>query len=173
MEVEVKAPCPDPDGFRRKVMEMEGVFQGRYHQDDVYYAHPSRDFALSDEALRIRSQKGVVQMHYKGPKVDRITKTREELGLFIQDQEIMGRILDRLGFHPVMTVSKEREMYLLRGIEICIDKVDGLSTYVELESNGDDVDEERRKILALMSELGLQGSERRSYLELLLEGRDV
>ena len=151
---------------------MGGTFQGRYRQNDVYYAHPCRDFAITDEALRIRSQKGVVRMHYKGPKIDATTKTREELGIFIQDQDIMDSILDRLGFHPVMTVSKDREMYLLQGVEICLDKVDGLSTYVELESNGDDVDKERQKILALMSELGLQGSERRSYLELLLEAKN-
>lgn len=169
----MKTSCNDPDGFRRKVLEMGGVFQGRYRQNDVYYSHPSRDFAVSDEALRIRSQKGLVQMHYKGPKIDAITKTREELGLLIQDQAIMDSILDRLGFHPVMTVSKEREMYLLQGVEICIDKVDGLSTYVELESNGEDVDKERQKILTLMSELGLQGSERRSYLELLLGAQNA
>lgn len=165
----MKTSCADPDGLRRKVLEMGGTFQGRYRQSDVYYAHPSRDFAVTDEALRIRTQKGVVQMHYKGPKIDVTTKTREELGIFIQDQEIMDSILDRLGFHPVMTVSKDREIYLLRGVEICLDNVDGLSTYVELESNGEDVDEERNKIMSLMSELGLQGSERRSYLELLLE----
>jgi adenylate cyclase class 2 len=170
MEVEIKTPCADPDGLRQRIQEKGGVFQGRYHQSDVYYSHPCRDFALTDEALRIRSQPGLVQMHYKGPKIDSSTKTREELGTFLPDQEAMASILERLGFRPVMTVHKERELHLMGDIEICLDNVEGLRTYVELENSGEDLDAARQQLLDLMAELGLQGSERRSYLELLLEG---
>ena len=173
MEVEVKTACVDPEGLRQKVLAMGGIFRGRYQQSDVYYAHPCRDFAVTDEALRIRTQPGLVQMHYKGPKIDSSTKTREELGIFLPDSEAMADILDRLGFRPVMTVRKDREVYLIREIEVCLDRVEGLDTYVELETSGDDLDDARKRLLDLMAELSLEGSERRSYLELLLEAQDA
>lgn len=173
IEVEVKTACKDREGLTKKVLAMGGRLLGRYAQSDVYYAHPCRDFATTDKALRIRSQKGLVQMHYKGPKLDKDTKTREELGILIQDADAMDGILDRLGFRPVHTVRKDRETYVLDGVEVCIDAVEGLGTYVELESQGDDVDLEKDRILGLMERLGLEGSERRSYLELLLEAEDA
>ncbi len=46
---------------------------------DTYYAHPSRDFAQTDEALRIRQIGSATWITYKGPKGDRTTKTRREI----------------------------------------------------------------------------------------------
>ena len=38
-----------------------------------------RDFAQTDEALRIRQVSGANQITYKGPKIDEATKTRREI----------------------------------------------------------------------------------------------
>ena len=52
-----------------------------------------------------------------------------------------------------------------------LDEVDGLGTFVELELSADEasLDEARRTIVSLANELDLGPSERRSYLEMLLE----
>src|SRR5688572_28544694 len=39
-------------------------------QSDEYFAHPARDFAKTDEALRIRTSGGKSFVTYKGPKLD-------------------------------------------------------------------------------------------------------
>lgn len=170
--MEIKTLCPDPEGLRQKVLDMGGKPRGRYPQSDVYYSHPCRDFGVTDEALRIRSQPDLVRMDYKGPKLDAETKAREELGTFIAKEEEMVKILSRLGFEPVMTVRKDREIILLEGVEVCIDRVEGLDVYVELEICDVDLDAGREKLQELMARLGLEGSERRSYLELLMEAGD-
>jgi hypothetical protein len=47
-----------------------GVVVRPVEETDLYFQHPARDFAASDEALRIRQKAGVCLLTYKGPKLD-------------------------------------------------------------------------------------------------------
>jgi adenylate cyclase, class 2 len=148
-------------------------------QVDRYFNHPSRDFAQTDEALRIRQvdQKNFVT--YKGPKLDCTTKTRLEIELPIapgdEAANQFGELLLALGFRPVAEVRKHRRTASLRrgdlDIEIALDDVRGVGSYVELECAAEQADAEMAKqvIATLAAELGLSENERKSYLELLLE----
>lgn len=62
-----------------------------------------------------------------------------------------------------------------RPIEVCLDRIEGLGEFLELEATGDDASwsQTRDSLLRLAEHLELSGSERRSYLELLLEQRDA
>src|SRR5438105_12618123 len=46
---------------------------------DHYFNAPDRDFARTDEALRVRSIGSANFVTYKGPKRDPLTKTRTEI----------------------------------------------------------------------------------------------
>lgn len=150
-------------------------------QSDQYFAHPARDFARTDEALRIRTVGGASFVTYKGPKVDATTKTRHELELPLDSSDEGGRkfgeLLSALGFVPVAVVRKERRAFRLdsagRRVEGAFDVVDGLGAFVELELSTDEagLDEARRIVGALATELELGRGERRSYLEMLFEKR--
>jgi adenylate cyclase class 2 len=169
MEIEVKAPLSDLEGVKNKVMELGGRDFGCSFQVDEYYAHPSRDFAITDEALRLRTENDLTVITYKGPKLDGETKTREEFEVSIANRATMASILDRLGFKAVIKISKERCVYGLKGITVCFDSVVGLGDFIELEADSEDVEHGKSAIFSLMSEIGVSGNERRSYLELLLE----
>lgn len=169
MEIEVKAPLPDVDKVKRRVFELGGRDFGSSVQVDEYYAHPSRDFASTDEALRLRTENDLTVITYKGPKLDQETKTREEFEVSVANRATMASILDRLGFKPVIKVSKTRQVFGLRGVTVCFDSVRGLGDFIELEVDSQDVEAGKRAILALMGEIGVSGNERRSYLELLME----
>lgn len=148
-------------------------------QSDQYFAHPCRDFAKTDEALRIRTAGGRSFVTYKGPKLDTTTKTRRELELPLDLQDADGsrlaELLMALGFTPVALVHKKRRPFELthagRAVEGALDDVDGLGTFIELELRADeaDLDETKRLISSLAAELDLGPSEPRSYLEMLLE----
>ena len=148
-------------------------------QVDQYFAHPSRDFGQTDEALRIRSVAAQNYITYKGPKLDAATKTRREIELSLSPGEAaageFGELLGALGFRPVARVRKVRTTHALawqsRPIEIAIDRVDGLGTFVEIETAADEseLDDARDAVLSLARKLGLTADERRSYLEMLLE----
>lgn len=170
VEVEVKARVDDLDSVREALVELGATPAGEGHQSDTYFDHPSRSFADTDEALRVRETDEGVELTYKGPKIDEATKTRDELNLGVDDAQGARRLLESLGFQPAGRVAKDRELLELDGLTLALDRVEGLGAFVEIEQVvEEDVDAAREEVLALADELGLDDRERRSYLELLLE----
>jgi adenylate cyclase class 2 len=178
-EVEQKFPVTDVAAIEKQLGESGGESNPPIRQIDRYFAHPSRDFAQTDEALRIRQVGTRNFITYKGPKIDAMTKTRREIELALQEgqgeAESWEQLLQALGFSPVARVCKTRRKYKLTWQEsevaIALDDVDELGKFVELElvCEADSLDEARGRILSLADHLGLSGAERRSYLELLLD----
>ncbi|HDS45209.1 MAG TPA: class IV adenylate cyclase [Methanomicrobia archaeon] len=170
VEIEVKAYAADLCALETRLQQLGAVFTGAVHQTDRYFNHPQRDFAQTDEALRIRIADDRVFMTYKGRKMDRVSKTREEIEVAIGDAAAATRLLERFGFTPVEAVRKLRREYRLGEFTVCLDDVAGLGTFVEVERRGAaDVEKARDGALALLEQLNLHRTERRSYLELLLE----
>ncbi|MBL4885856.1 MAG: class IV adenylate cyclase [Planctomycetaceae bacterium] len=179
-EVEVKYKLDDVDAFRRLLQGKQAKFINTVEQEDIYMNHPSRDFAKTDEAFRIRRIGSENRLTYKGPLVDQETKTRQEIELDFAPEAHsaaqMQALMEKLGFRPVPSVHKTRDTYHFSyeetNFEIVIDNVDGLGWYVELECCVDACKQEatRIKILKLAKMFGLgPDTERRSYLRLLLE----
>lgn len=175
-EVEQKFPIADAEAVAREFESLGARWRAAREEVDTYYAHPARDFAATDEALRIRRVGAQCCMTYKGPKVDATTKTRRELEIPL-DADRAGdwaELLAALGFRPVGEVRKQRRKgevpWRGRAVEASLDEVQGLGAFVELEllADEDQLDAAREHLAALAAELGLAGSERRSYLELVL-----
>ncbi len=181
IEVEQKFPLKDDSAVNdllEAVRRLGGTWQEPCEQVDAYFAHPSRDFSKTDEALRIRRQGDAVWVTYKGPKLDATTKTRHEVDLPLanpDDADSMAEILRALGFRHVSDVRKLRRVARIswndRAVEIACDEVPPLGHFAELEivATQDSLTEARETVTSLASELGLSGSQRRSYLELLLD----
>lgn len=180
-EVEQKHRVDDVAALVARLCESGVTLDPPVVQVDQYFAHPSRDYARTDEALRIRTAGGASFVTYKGPKLDAATKTRREIELPLDpadaDGSQFGELLGALGFTPVSVVRKQRRTFVIvcNGCDVsgALDEVDGLGTFVELELAADDagLDAARRTIARLADELALGPSERRSYLELLLGGQ--
>jgi adenylate cyclase class 2 len=179
LEVENKFPVADLVAMRERLAAAGARFETPQFQADTYFAHPSRDFARTDEALRIRCIGSEVRVTYKGPKLDRETKTRREIELSIgtgeETADAFGMLLAALGFQSVAVVRKERQSGYMdwQGVrvDIALDRVDNVGTFVELELVVDPGDAETAQaaILSLARMLDLSRPERRSYLEMLLE----
>lgn len=180
-EVEQKFPVRDLSAIQHRLEALGvGVFETRI-EADLYYAHPARDFALTDEALRIRQVGGRHFLAYKGPKIDPTTKTRQELELPLPSDEPSAaawrRLLEVLGFRPIAEVRKRRRKANIfwqdRRVEASLDEVEELGSFVELEllSSPEDLEAAKACVASLAEHLGLAGGERRSYLELLLQKR--
>lgn len=178
LEIEQKFPLANPAQTRRRLEELGLEFAAPVRQVDTYFAHPARDFAQTDEALRIRQVGDANAITYKGPKLDATTKTRRELELPIAPGVVaatqFAELLGLLGFCPVGIVSKDRQVaHLQRGgmaIEVCWDEIHELGVFLELEivAPASQADAARGLLAQLAQQLELEVSERRSYLELLL-----
>lgn len=165
----MKAYCDDLNHVEEILKEKGAHFIEEVTEIDTYYNHPSRDFAETDEALRIRMCGEKSYVTYKGPKIDALSKTREEIETEIKDSDVAKQLLVALGFHPVVEVKKVRRLYRLSPFDICLDDVENAGTFVEVETSGESVVELRNAALDLLKELNLKKYDRRSYLELLLE----
>src|SRR5262245_14385164 len=84
-EVELKFPLPDVAPVAVKLADLGAEPAEAIAQSDVYFNHPVRDFAQSDEAFRVRSIGAKNFVTYKGPVVDTQTKTRREIELPLGD----------------------------------------------------------------------------------------
>jgi len=168
-EVEVKFSISEPSRIREKLMELGATYVDTVDQVDIYYQHPCKNFAETDEALRLRennSKSGKsIELTYKGPKRGGWAKDRVEIVSRVVDSVKMQEILEMLGFKAVARLLKHREFYMIRGVEVSIDKVEGLGYFVEIEDKGGGL-EAIREIASL---LGLGEPVPKTYLELYLE----
>ncbi len=191
-EVEIKVPA-DHDAVRARLESVDARPGETRRQRDVYYDAPHREFAETDEALRIRSEtvyketdgeteqrveqsaSGAesTRITYKGPLLDEGSKTRAEHETGVDDADEAAGILDGLGFEPAATVEKRREYWSFDGFTVSLDTVDGLGEFVEIErevETEDAIDTTRDAAVDALERLGLDAADqvRTSYLGLLL-----
>lgn len=178
IEVEFKFQVPKKDFVKAmsKLILSNEVQEKRIFIDDLYFQHPSKNFKDTDEALRLRKIEDKAIITYKGPKLSKISKTREELEMSVEDYNKAEDILVKLGFKPLLHVKKERTTFIPRyGMKISFDIVEGLGTFIEAEMEIDDPDRiktyEKKILDYIYNTLGIKNAKsiRKSYLELLLE----
>jgi len=168
LEIEIKARVPSLEAIEARLREKGARYLGEEEQVDAYFNHPCRDFAATDEALRLRRARGRVILTYKGKKLDAVTKTREELSVGVDDYEAAKQILLRLGFVEVAQVKKLRRRYSLGDYLVELDSVANLGAFVEVEKKGEAYSPEELVTFLASLGIGREAVERRSYLELLL-----
>lgn len=179
IEVEIKLPL-----FRRSITERAladyGFLAGHLvKESDLYFTSDFHDFMKTDEALRIRTcedltlRTSVSFLTYKGAKLDTVSSAREELETEIADADAGRQILTALGYRGLYPVKKLRQYYHKENVTACVDQVEGLGSFLELEILVE-TEAERPAALAhiedILAALGSSLSEttRKSYLALLL-----
>ncbi|TWT79057.1 CYTH domain protein [Planctomycetes bacterium CA13] len=180
-EVEQKFHVPDVEELRSSMDQMGLTPVSTEQHVDAYYNHPSRDFAQTQEALRVRRVNGVPYVTYKGKKLPGDVKARRELEWHLSpgdpEGENMESLLKLLGFTNVAQVKKRRDVFQSpagqwEALTAVIDQVEGLGTFAELEwvvADESGVEAARTQIRDFAAELGLDHTEHRSYLRMLLE----
>ncbi|WP_434522410.1 class IV adenylate cyclase [Halorubrum sp. AS12] len=188
-EVEIKVPA-ELDATRERLREAGAERVDARRQRDTYYDAPHREFAETDEALRIRRETPLAEgvesppeddsdaaatVTYKGPLLDEASKTRAEHETGVDDGEALAAVFSGLGFEPAATVEKRREFWSYDGFTVTLDAVTGLDEYVEIEravETEGEVDAAREAAVDALDHLDLDADEqvRTSYLGLLLAG---
>jgi adenylate cyclase class 2 len=181
LEIEMKFPGADFPILERRLTEWGAVAEAAIDEADHYFNAPDRDFAVTDEALRLRRIGPANRVTYKGPKRGTTGKTRTEIEVPLAEGDAVAvdfsRLLQSLGYRPVGVVRKRRCIFRLkRGgfpMEVCLDEVEGLGRFAEVEivAPEEELAAARAVLLETAAALGLSGEQRRSYLEMLLASR--
>jgi adenylate cyclase class 2 len=183
-EVELKFPLTDAPAVERALGRLAARFEPSIDQVDRYFAHPSREFAETDEALRLRRTGDTLAITWKGPRIGRAAKTRREIELPLAaipesigpmpTLEAWTGLLEALGFRLVREVEKRRRPARIswRGaaVDLAWDRVAGLGDFLELEilAGEEGIPLAVELLESLATEIGCGPAERKSYLELLL-----
>jgi adenylate cyclase class 2 len=181
LEIEMKFPVKDFEVMRATLQTWGAQQDTPIQESDHYFNAPDRDFAQTDEALRVRRIGSRNRVTYKGPRQAGPAKTRTEIevGLDAGDQAAEGfcRLLTHLGYRQVAVVRKQRIVYHLKrdpfALEVCLDDVSDVGRFAEVEimAGQEDLDQARGVLQDVAAALGLKDAERRSYLEMLLAVR--
>jgi adenylate cyclase, class 2 len=162
-EVEQKYPLADVAAVEAALARLGATWHATVEQVDRYFNHPCRDFAATDEALRLRRTDQALAITWKGPRLDATAKTRRELELPLAEAAVPAaavaeaavpaaalshaavpatldswtELLEALGFRQVREVAKQRRVAHVAwqgaAIEVALDHVAGLGNFLELE----------------------------------------
>jgi adenylate cyclase class 2 len=182
LEVEMKFPVADFAPLERRLAEWGARAEPAVAGADHYFNAPDRDFAKTDEALRLRRVGPANRVTYKGPKRATRAKIRTEIEVPLADGDGPARdfiqVLKHLGYREVAVVRKHRRSYHLHrdgyDMEVCLDDVEGLGRFAEVEVLAPEAELQpaNAALECVAGALGLTASERRSYLEMLLAQRE-
>lgn len=139
IEVEIKIRT-DLNSAGQKLTDNGFIKDKFIRETDTYYDNAAGDIRGNDTALRIRTveypDSGTSEsyMTFKGSRCDDVSMTRPEYESFIGRPDEMKLILKALGYEPVKpAVIKERTLYVKGSVSACLDKVEGLGEFLELE----------------------------------------
>jgi len=160
-EIEIKIKVSNLETLKNKLQEKGCVLSTPIRQYDIVYSQKGSETEFEsakegDVILRIRRQNNTAEFNLKQQRSNEMDNLECETE--IDDPEAMVHILQTLGWFPVVEVKKIRRKGKLGEYEICLDEVEELGNYVELEkmtaddANPDEVHEELFKVLG---DLGL------------------
>jgi len=173
-EIEVKAKVVDQDKLLAK-LERDGCQLGpAVAQDDTVYSNMPKipGTAQPDRVvLRVRIEDGRVIFTLKKDRANELSGEEHETE--VSDEAELRAIIKLLKFTEVVRVRKERQQGEWRGCHVCVDRVDGLGDFIELEKLTDEEKdlEIQDELAALLAELGAGERVTKGYDTLVLERR--
>lgn len=177
-EVEVKAAVRDKEALIARLAERGCTFGPEITQDDTVYVRKigTLDTYLANDAfLRLRVENDG-RTHFAFKKhTTRATDPNSaplELELAVDSREIMERILLFMGYQEALRIKKTRRKGTYENWEVCLDEVEGLGSFIELEELTNDPEtmtDIQDRMKDFLDELSLSGtSEIRDRYDILL-----
>jgi homotetrameric cytidine deaminase len=160
--LELKARDPDPAGSLERALALGAEDRGELAQRDTYFAR-----ARGRLKLREQTPGDAELIQYRRPDEEG-PRTSEFRLVPVGEADALREVLNA-ALGTLVTVAKRRRLLLWEGVRIHLDEVEGLGSFIELESvNGDPAKLER-----LRAELALGDPLPGSYADLLLDTRDA
>ena len=161
-EVEVKAHVRNKQELTSRLREQGALFSNGVTQNDTVYVKEIGSlemFLANTFFLRIREtgeQTTFTLKYHPGRNSSDIYSMPIEHEVLVSDATELQTMLTLLGFVPAMQIIKTRETAHIGEYEICMDEVEGLGSFIELEKIIDPehdtepvIDEMKRFLLGL------------------------
>lgn len=160
-EIEIKLRAKNLEEIERKLKEKGCVISEPISQHDTIYSlkgsrNEFESASEGDVILRIRRLKDVAQLNLKQQRSSEGDNLEYETE--VKDPEEVHNMLTILNWYPAIEVKKMRKKGKLGEYEFCLDQVEQLGTFVEIEKlTSDDADPEevREELFKELESLGL------------------
>jgi len=153
LEIEAKVKVDNLEPYRQHLSRLGCPLSDEITQEDQFFDSEDRSLLKSDRGLRIRrqtsSQSSKTILCFKGPRQPGPYKKREEIELEIDDHQNARCLLKLLGYQALMSVKKKRQITLIESCLVCLDEVDQLGSFIEIEGPGE------AEITAVLKKLNL------------------
>ena len=147
-EIEIKYPLLNASDIITKLSQ-QAEFKYEAHQIDKYFNPPHRDFTkhpdgIIYEWLRLRTSDKGDSVNYKTwePRTH-----AEEYECNVSSIHNMEQIFAQIDIKPLIIIDKLRKVWKIGDVEICIDSVQELGDFIELEYQGNEEVTKAREIL--------------------------
>jgi len=175
IEVEIRAKVDDFDDIKQKLETIGAKSIGVKKQVDRVFGSSvflDEDNLIIEGGLsaRIRQVNGKISLDFKEIIRD---GGGFEVRAGLDEVETGVKLLEKLGFIEAFTISKVREEYIYKGLGICLDEVERLGKFIEIEkmiSTLDDQNLAKQECLNLLEEIFPENIiENRKYGDLMQE----
>lgn len=173
-EVEVKAKIIDFNSIIDKLASLDCTLSCPLVQKDRIFLHSSlkfEDIKRGDSVIRIRDSNGEITLNLKKQLSNELANFEEQT--IISDIDSMVQVLQALGFVQVLSLEKTRRKTKYKDLEICLDRVEGLGDFIEVEKlcKDGDSDKIQDELFKFLESLGVKKSDRvfKGYDSLIFE----
>lgn len=131
-------------------------------QNDTIYVRDTNKVKSIEGSvwLRIRENNNKIELNYKKQSAKSIES--EEIEFEVSSYEKANSFLKALGFKEWVQVNKKRKYTKYKDYNICIDEVEKLGTFIEIEllTDKEDKNDYQQELLTIAQELGINPSSR-------------
>lgn len=160
-EIEIKFKVKDPMAIEKKLGEMNCVLSKPISQHDILYSKGGsteewQEPKEGNVVVRIRRQDSGAEFNLKQQRTSESDNLEYETK--VDDADALHNILLTLGYSPEIEVRKMRRRGKLSAYEICLDQVEELGNFLEIEKLTDDdtnPDAVRTELFRAIEPLGL------------------
>ncbi|MGC4805110.1 class IV adenylate cyclase [Micromonospora sp. DT233] len=134
-EIEVKYRVGDPAALVRALESRGTAFSAPVRQDDQAYAANGWSYGQSKTGAafaRLRTENGRHTFCVKRPLDNELACAEHETE--VHDRGEMHAAILAMGFHPTMRIVKTRRTARLDRMLLCLDEVEGLGAFFEIET---------------------------------------
>ena len=163
-EIEIKALLNDKKAVMDKLTKLGCVFEPEATQLDTVYAErvgSLEKYFSNKNFLRLRvKNNGKVLFTIKQPQKNWLDKIECEFE--VSSKEEMEKALDLMGYQKALVINKKRTITHYNGCEICIDEVENLGSYIEMEKMVEegDADKIQEELFVFFETLGISRKDR-------------
>ena len=161
-EIELKFKVDNLDALINKLKEEQCEISTVKMQNDTIYVQDLNDTESKEGSvwLRVRKENNKIELNYK--KQSKKKMESEEIEFEVSSYELANQFLKALGYLPWVEVNKKRRYSNYKEYNICIDEVEKLGSFVELEIlvDKDNKEDYELALLEVAKKLGINPDKR-------------